>query len=234
MKKFIFILIILIPLLNFSNVIEQKEIDLNNDKVKEKVILEGDYISSIFIDNLKLKIIGNDSTTIELNFGAYEPKIEFKDFDGDKNLDVFIKGYSGGSGNFIYYYIYSYINGELLNSDSKFLDLKTSFMDGFKALVKYEDAYTYLDLSDRKEEYIQMKAYNKYGQYVGKIKELFIDGVGELEPFDFGNDGVYELKGVIGISGLYHADRIGYAHFIYSVKEKRIRWLEISKVIYVK
>ncbi|SHF02691.1 hypothetical protein SAMN02745164_01634 [Marinitoga hydrogenitolerans DSM 16785] len=234
MKKIILLLITLIPLLIFSDIIEQKEIDLNGDSINEKVILEGDYISSIFIDNLKLKIIGNESTTIELNFGSYEPKIEFYDFDGDKKLDVFIKGYSGGSGNYIYYYIYSYLNGELLDTKNEILDLKTSFMDGFKALVRFKDAYTYLALSDRKSEYIKMKVYNKYGQFIGKIKELFIGGIGELEPYDFGNDGIYELKGIISISGLYHADRIGYAHFIYSVKEKRIRWLEISKVIYVK
>ncbi|KAF2956494.1 hypothetical protein [Marinitoga sp. 38H-ov] len=234
MKKIVVLLIILFPLLMFSNVIIQKAVDLNNDSLNEKVILEGDYISSIFIDNLKLTIVGKESTTIELGFGAYEPSIDFYDFDGDKELDIFVKGYSGGSGNYNYYYIYSYENGELLNPDFIFLKLETSFMDGFKALIKYEDAYTYIDLSDRKEEYINMNAYNKYEKFIGEYNELFIGGVNELYPYDFGNDGVYELSGKIKISGLYHADTIGYANFIYSIKEKRIRWLEISKIIYVK
>jgi hypothetical protein len=234
MKKMALLFIILIPLLMFSKIIIQKDIDLNGDMINENIILEGDYISSIYIDNLKLNIIGKESTTIELGFGAYEPTIEFYDFDGDSKLDILVKGYSGGSGNYIYYYIYSYENGELLKSDDSILKLETSFMDNFKALIRYNDAYTYIDLSDRKDLYINMNAYNKYGQYVRDNKELFIGGINELYSYDFGNDNIYELYGKIKISGLYHADTIGYAIFVYSIKEKRIRWLEISKLIYVK
>ncbi|WP_129408181.1 hypothetical protein [Marinitoga lauensis] len=236
MKKTLIFMFLIISILMFSEIIDQKSIDLNGDGINEKITLEGTYISSIYIDGLTLNISNstNYSTSINLGFGAYNPEMEFYDFDGDKKLDVFVKGYSGGSGNYLYYYIYSYTNGKLLSSDDTILDLETAFMDNFKALVKYKNAYTYIDLSDRKDEYIKTKTYNKYGQFIGKFKELFVGGIGELEPFDFGHDGIYELKGVISISGIYHADRIGYAHFVYSIKEKRIRWLEISKLIYAK
>ncbi|NUU98993.1 hypothetical protein XO12_02340 [Marinitoga sp. 1154] len=234
MRKIIVILLMLFPLFVFSEIIIQKDIDLNNDSENEKVILNGNYVSSVYVDNLKLSIIGKESTTINFDFGVYEPDISFYDFDGDGNLDIFFKGYSGGSGNYIYYYIYSYEKGELLSSKQSLIDLQAEFMDNFKALIKYKNYYTYIDLSDRKKQYIKMKAYNEYGQFTGDYKSLFLGGIAELKPVDFEHDGIYELKGTISLSGLFHADRIGYIYFIYSIREKQIKWLEISKVIYVK
>ncbi|ABR31408.1 hypothetical protein SU69_07935 [Thermosipho melanesiensis] len=231
--KNIIILFILLPILSLTEIIQTTSIDINNDNKPETIILEGTPISSIYWDDLFISLKTTELIKkIKLGFGGYNPELFVLDFDGDKTLDIFIKADSGGSGNFNEYFIYSLTKGIILNNE-ELVNLSGFFMDGFKAIIKYKEFYTYIDLSDKKEFYIQNKIYNKYGQFIGKDKRLFIGGISNLKTIDFQNDKTYELEGYISISGAFHADKIGFAHFIYSVKKKKVIWLEISKLIYI-
>ncbi|ACJ76322.1 hypothetical protein H17ap60334_06886 [Thermosipho africanus H17ap60334] len=233
MKKIVLSIILFIfSIFLHANVITSTNTDIDNDGILENITLEGNKLSEIYYDAFVLKIKNEKSEkNIKLDFGGYSPKMEIYDFDGDSIKDILIISDSGGSGNYSEYFIYSIKKGVLLNNDLK-LDLKAKFFDGFKALISYKDKYTFLDLSEKKEQYINEKIYNKFGQFIGENKDLFIGGISNLEAFDFGKDDIYELKGIITLSGIYHADRIGYIHFVYSIKNDKFIWLEVSKLLY--
>lgn len=233
MKKFLtLIAVILFSIFSFSKVLVTVKEDIDNDKTIEVITLEGTPVSSLFSDDFEITIKnGKFQKNVKLNFGGYNPEIKLFDFDGDSIKDILVTAYSGGSGNYQEYFIYSIKNGILLNNDLS-INLTAEFMDNFKALISYNGNFTYLDLSDRKDEYIEMGLYNEFGQFTGDYKKLFIGGISKIETIDFFNDNIYELEGSISVSGAYHADRIGYLHFVYSVKNRKVIWLEISKVLY--
>ena len=235
----VFILFI-IAILTFADdykILYSTRINLDSDESLEHIILKGEKVSDIYWGNFEI-ILEDDGKVFDTltGMGGYEPKLSYFDFDGNGIEDILLISRSGGSGNYINYLLYLYDGNELklYTMDDFMSKLKGYFMDQYRVVIGYDEYYTYIDLSDRKTLYQELKAYDEYGRFIKDYNSLMIGGISELEPYDFGNDGVYDLKGSISISGIYHADRIGYIHFIYSVKENRLRWLEISKVIYVK
>ncbi|APT75409.1 hypothetical protein LN42_02665 [Marinitoga sp. 1137] len=240
MKKSFFIILLVITsilvLADDYQVVYSTKLNLDSDRSLEHITLKGEKVSEIYWGNFLLSI-EDDGKTFDILTGldGYSPKIEYFDFNGDGYDDILLTTRSGGSGNYINYALYLYTGDNLTKYNIKpfIKDIKGFFMDQYKAVISYKDAFTYLDLSDRKKLYQEIKAYDQYGRFIKNYNELMIGGFSELEPFDFGNDGTYELKGSIAISGLYHADSIGYLHFIYSVKKDKLLWLEVSKTIYV-
>lgn len=194
--------------------------DVNGDGIPDEVFLTGVKTEdSPFIQNITLVIKDGRSgvfTKVDLkeNMG-YNPTLLLNDFTGDGVEDILVSIASGGSGGFMYYYIYSDLN----NISSLLFDYDV-FNNNYEYDVIYRNNYK-VEVINRtaKSSYILDIKY-KGPQYLseiydsnGKLKAPitgFVDGLSGLYPIDFDSNEVYELLGYQKISGRYHADGLGY------------------------
>ena len=198
--------------------------DVNGDKLPDHVYLtavKSDDPASAFVTQITLHI--QDGATervydIPLNEdgnAGYNPTLFLGDFTGDGVQDILITIDSGGSGAFTYDYIYSFLNHQarLLFDYNQYNEQNTytvTYMDQYK--VKVESAatgQTYLiDISGRGSEYLS-QIYNADGTLKEPIQG-WADGVSGFYPVDIDRNGVYEVRAYQQLSGLYHADSLGY------------------------
>ena len=97
------------------NIVAYARGDVNGDRVPDNVYLTGTRTpDSPFIQNITLVIHDGATglfTRIPLSENAgYIPSLFLRDFTGDGVNDILISIASGGSGAFMYYYIFSFIN----------------------------------------------------------------------------------------------------------------------------
>lgn len=206
---------------NNQYIIDEQKADVTGNGYKDTVYLIGEKTSSssIYIDNMVLKIIvgGNTGKVIEVDLGnlsGYDGKLFLGDFTGDKIADIMVSAATGGSGGIIenrIATINSYYTGRLIfNSNNNLgLNFNGRFIDGFKADLKEVnyDLGMIVDLLAFKDEYIRDKIYNEYGKVLKNV-EPWTESYSKLEPIDYDGDGTYELQGYQAISGVYHANRI--------------------------
>ncbi|MEK3731857.1 MULTISPECIES: FG-GAP-like repeat-containing protein [Paenibacillus] len=201
-------------------VLDQKLGDVNGDRILDLVYLTGDsQADSPFYENITLHIrdgrTGRISTIPLKQNSGYNPTIQLADYTGDGASDILIVIDSGGSGGFIYAYVFSYLNNqprllfdyELYNQAHAY---SINYEDGYKVrATSATPASTYIiDLTYKGEAYLS-EIYTPDG----KLKEPIqgdVNPLGGLYPVDFDRDGRYELMALQRITGRYNADGLGY------------------------
>jgi hypothetical protein len=194
--------------------------DVNGDGILDNVFLTGIKTpDSPFIQNITLVIqngiTGTFNRIVLKENAGYNPRIFLGDFTGNKVQDIQVTIDSGGSGAFIYSYIYSDVNNVpklLFDSDTynntyiyavKYLDNYKVEVISLKNNVKY-----IIDIEYKGKDYL-----NEIYDVNGRLKEPiegFVNPVSGLYPVDFNRDGVYELLAYQKIAGRYNADALGY------------------------
>lgn len=201
-------------------IVDSKRGDVTGDGHIDTIYLTGVKTEgSPFWQNITLVIhYGNtnlsESFSLKENAG-YHPTLWLGDFTGDHVDDILIIIDSGGSGGIIYAYVFSYVEGKMLqvfdsdayNEKSKY---EVNYQNQYKVNVVSSNPkkkYT-LDLMYKGKEYLS-EIYNEDGTLKEPI-EGWVDPVGGLYPIDFARDGTYELMAFQKIAGRYHADGLGY------------------------
>ena len=206
--------------ITYPNVVSYARGDVNGDRIPDNVYLTGIRTpDSPFTQNITL-IIQNGMTsmltTIPLRENAgYNPTLFLGDFTGDGVDDILISIASGGSGGFMYYYIYSFINNmsRLLfdfNVYNQQYQYDVTYKDNYKVEVisLKNNAKYIIDISYKGADYLD-EIYDKNGKLKNPITG-FVNPIGGLYPVDFDSNKVYELLAFQKIAGRYNADSLGY------------------------
>jgi hypothetical protein len=194
--------------------------DVNGDRIPDNVFLTGVITpDSPFIQNITLAIQDGrtgafTNVAIKENAG-YNPVLFLGDFTGDKVDDILISIASGGSGGFMYYYIYSDRNNvpRMLfdyNIFNEYYQYDVNYLDNYKVEVvnKTSKIRYIIDITYKGTQYLS-EIYNSNGKLKAPISG-FVNGLGGLYPVDFDSNGVYELLGFQKVAGRYNADALGY------------------------
>jgi hypothetical protein len=194
--------------------------DVNGDRIPDNIYLTGTKTpDSPFIQNITLVIQDGATglfTSIPLKENAgYNPTLFLCDFTGDGVNDILISIASGGSGEIMYYYIYSFIN-----NIAKLLFDFSVYNDQYKYDVTYRDYYKVeiisrknntkyiIDISNKGAEYLN-EIYDENGKLKAPITG-FVNPLSGLYPIDFDSNKVFELLAYQRIAGRYNADSLGY------------------------
>jgi len=207
-----------------SEIVSDAYGDVNGDGIIDYVFLtaiKSADPSSPYREQITLNIQDgstNEVYSIKLNENGnsgYNPTVFLGDFTGDGIKDILIVIDSGGSGAFTFDYVYSFVN----NQSQKLFDFDqyneqnqytVTYLDQYKVSIQSPaTGQTYLvDISGRGEEYLS-EIYNENGTLKKPVQGM-ADGVSGFYPVDVDRDGVYEIQAYQKISGLYHADSLGY------------------------
>ena len=146
---------------------------------------------------------------------GYNPTLFLGDFTGDRVQDILISIDSGGSGAFTFDYIYSFVHHQAwklfdFNRYNEQNQYTVTYLDQYKVqVVSQATGNTFLiDISGRGADYLS-QIYNADGT-LKKPVQGWVDGVSSFEPVDIDRNGVYEVRAYQQVSGLYHADSLGY------------------------
>ena len=221
-------------------IIAQENEDIDKDGKVERIILIGEISSETpFIQNIKL-VISNREDTFILYKNAisdgYDPYFELVDFDGDGIKDILIKNATGGSGGYINVKLLSF-NGtyleELFSTENSYFNVKGNFKENFIANIVMEDYFSYdLNLSHKKEMYIEQGFYTSEGKVSNEWTDLMIGGIGAFEVQKWGGKNVGRV--LKSVSGFYHADRLGYLELLldFTGEEMKIERINFSINLY--
>lgn len=198
--------------------------DVNGDGAMDYVYLtavRADDPSSPYVTQITLHIQDgitkrNHVIPLDDNGNAgYNPTLFLGDFTGDGVQDIMITIDSGGSGAFTFNYIYSFVHNQArklfdYNQYNEQNQYTVTYLDYYKVqVVSAATGQTFLiDISGRGEEYLS-QIYNRDGTLKKQI-EGWADGVSGFYPVDMDRNGVYEIRAYQQLSGLYHADSLGY------------------------
>lgn len=212
-----------VPQLKLNNIIaDYKYIDVTGDLVKDHVILSGNKLSraGIYYDNLNI-VVQNGKTKKFTKFslgkdsGGYQPNLIFADINGDKVQDIITQMPTGGSGGIINYSIVTFKGDtpKTLINDNKFyngVNADVKFLPNFKVELSIKEAKKteILDLSGRKQMYIESEVYDEKGNLKYDV-EGWTDPYSNLKLVDCDKNGTYELQMSQSISGTCHVDRLG-------------------------
>lgn len=216
-----------------KEVLDFQQGDVTGDGAIDNVYLVGDRTFgevSSYAENIEIIIkegLTNKTISVPLPEGAgYNPTIFLADFTGDNVKDVLITLFTGGSGGYIYAYIYSFVGGE-----AKLIFDYESFNNQYTGDVIYEDNYKVkvetevppkryiLDISDKEEEYLA-GLYNEQGE-LDMPTEGTLSGLVALNPLDYDKNRVYELSTIQRIIGIDNADTIGLVETFLKWQEAR-------------
>lgn len=200
--------------------------DVNGDNIIDNVFLLGKKSKDLggnFITDISLIVQDgrtNKYTFISFKFnGGYNPKLYLGDFNKDKVLDALVSIDSGGSGRYIFSYIYSF----LYNKPKEIFDFN-NFNEKYFFNVIYKDYYRVnvenkdlnkeftLDISSKGKDYLS----NLYDND-GKLKEPVSGsayGIVLNYPIDMEMKNMFELNCLIRIVGINNSDSLGYVQVI--------------------
>lgn len=202
-------------------ILDYKQGDVNGDGFTDNVYLMGDKPfgeQSPFADNITLVVLDGKTgifKKIQLKANAgYKPTIFLGDFDGNGVADILVNIDSGGSGGYMYSYVYSYYNNqprllfdfEEFNREYKY---EVNYMDYYKVEVisKNLNKTFILDISRKDKEYLA-GIYDEDGKLKTPVNGDVTALVG-VYPIDLDRNGVFELLAIQRIAGLYNADTLG-------------------------
>lgn len=190
--------------------------DLDGDGKTEEVTLVGERPEGqLAWQNLKL-VIGGGVAAIPLpDAAAYDPYLAAGRFTSGRREQVLVVLPTGGSGGIVNFFVYGLENGEyvpLLSADQYAAEYPyaVTYLNGYRALVTNEKsgAEFLIDLSGRDAEYL-----NGLYDETGRLKAPqagFVEPVSLIYPADVDGNGVLELVTWQQVSGLYHADQLGF------------------------
>lgn len=200
-------------------ILDIKKGDVTGDNVEDTVLLIGDKESkeAIYAENLDILVKdGNTNKYSKLsikNSGGYKNRLFLGDFNRDKIKDVLLESPTGGSGGFISYGIYSFVDNNpdtiiSLEELSRGVEFKGEFIDGFKADINNAETKStiIIDLSAKKPRYIG-DVYDKEGKLLRPVG-INASGYQLLRPVDYDKDGTYELEGYTRITGIANSDTV--------------------------
>ncbi|GBF34752.1 hypothetical protein DCCM_3872 [Desulfocucumis palustris] len=203
-----------------ESVLDSKQADVNGDGVLDTVSLTGNKSGgeSSFADDIRLCVrdgkTGGDTCAAPPFNAGYNANLFLGDFTGDDISDILVRIESGGSGGYLYGYVYTMRNNNLVkifdsedfNADSRY---NAVFRDNYKVEVtgaNTNQTYT-IDLSGRKSDYSDI--YDQNGRLKRPVTGEVL-GLGGLEPVDVDNNGDFELVASQRIIGRNNADTLGY------------------------
>lgn len=193
--------------------------DVTGDGVPDIVLLLAARSDpdSPFLENITLAV--QDGATgelieVPLGLSGFEPTLFLGDFTGDRVLDVMVQVVSGGSGGFIFAYVYSFLNGEprrlfdyeAFNESSQF---DVIYRDDYRVDVidrATGDVFT-IDISRRPPEYLS-QIYDEEGNLLAP-QEGQVQALSALWPIIIDASGVFRLLAIQRITGLFSADTLG-------------------------
>ncbi len=202
-----------------GQVLTRKYGDVTGDGVADEIYLVGDVSEdSAFIQNITLCIRNGKTgrvTQVHLSENAgFEPTIFLCDFTGDDILDIKVSIQSGGSGGFVYTFVYSFVDSRirLLFDGQRYFetkDLRAFYADGFVVVVVDEGQ----NLTFRIDVSTDPAAQDLYDEN-GNLKEPTQANVG---PFILAYpivldeaEGTCSLLALTRVWGTFAADTIGY------------------------
>lgn len=148
------------------------------------------------------------------NAGGFDPKMELRPFVKRGKSEIFLAIQTGGSGGIVRFLVVEVKKrqGKVVY-DSDATPLPTfygKFLDGYKARVDVKETETHvtLDLVPRKSLYDKDGVYDPETGRVIKPTDVWGGGYGLIQAMDVDGDGLYELRGIVELSGAYHADRV--------------------------
>lgn len=146
--------------------------------------------------------------------GGFEPKMELRPFTRRGKSEVFLAIQTGGSGGIVRGLVVGVEKKKgkiLFDSDTAGLpEIRGKFLDGYKAAIGVRPGgpFVVLDLEPRKDLYDKDGIYDPHTGRVAKPVDVWGGGYGLMEAVDIDRDGLYELRGIVELSGEYHADRV--------------------------
>lgn len=200
--------------------LDSRQADVNGDGVADNVFLVGDRSDpeSPFADNITVCVedgkTGNTAcTTPPLNAG-YNANLLLADFTHDNANDILVRIDSGGSGGYLYAYIYSFRDNRFLKIfDSEDFNESSQYNAVFKNDYKVEitgrnsGVVFTIDLAGRKDDYADI--YDKSGNLIEPVTGGVL-GLGGLEPGETDSEGNIGLVALQRIIGKYNSDTLGY------------------------
>ncbi|AFH66295.1 VCBS repeat-containing protein [Paenibacillus caseinilyticus] len=203
-------------------VLDVKQEDVTGDGIRDTVYLYGTKPQkpSGFADGITLVIQDGRThyrTTVNLrNNAGYGARLFLGDFTGDGTADILVTIDSGGSGGYVYAYLYSFRNHrlrELFDAEkySRSSKFKVNYENGYKVSVASPqlDVLFTLDISHKGAEYL-----SPYYREDGELKQPVqgeVLALGALYPMVTDPAGIrYDLMSLQRIIGTYNADTLGY------------------------
>ncbi|AEI46366.1 hypothetical protein [Paenibacillus mucilaginosus] len=203
-------------------VLDVKQGDVTGDGIPDTVYLYGTKSQepSGFADGITLVIQDGRThyrTTVNLrNNAGYGARLFLGDFTGDRTADILVTIDSGGSGGYVYAYLYSFRNHrlrELFDAEkySRSSKFKVNYENGYKVSVASPqlDVLFTLDISHKGAEYL-----SPYYREDGELKQPVqgeVLALGALYPMVTDPAGIrYDLMSLQRIIGTYNADTLGY------------------------
>lgn len=220
---------------------DMKVCDVNGDCVSDIVWLIGNKLDteSPFVENLTLRIRCGKTCMVNdypLAFdGGYNPKIFLGDFTGNKICNILISIPTGGSGGYIYNYLFSYVNNiltplfdaEVFNQG---IPLKAEFADCYKVNIYNDDIQTKLTLDISSNPNINLdELYDDNGKLKSPTSGEVLP-LGGLYPLDIDFDGSFELMSIQRVIGRYNAETLGYVRGIWKYYDNMLNLERIEVV----
>lgn len=203
-------------------ILDFKQGDVSGDRIIDYVYLVGDRpfgMESPFAENITLVILDGKTNSysripFKVNTG-YNPTVFLGDFTGDKVNDILVNIESGGSGGYIFSYVYSLLN----NNPRELFDFE-KFNEEYKYDVVYKNDYKVDVINENLNKKYTLDIEYKDPEYLfeiydenGKLKEPLMGEVTALSglyPIDIERDGTYELNAIQRIIGRFNADILGF------------------------
>lgn len=208
---------------NQPQIVSSKLGDVTGDGHPDYVFLTAvaDVSSSSYLKEITLNI--QDGATKQIydipldasGNSGYNPTLFLGNFTGNGVQEIMVVIDSGGSGAFTFDYIYSFANNQArklfdYNEYNEQNQYDINYLDSYKVKVisKVTSQHYLIDISNRGSEYVS-QIYNSDGT-LKKPTQGWADGLSGFYPVDIDRNGVYEIQAYQQLSGLYHADSLGY------------------------
>lgn len=205
------------------SLLDFKQGDVNGDNIMDNIYLYGnkpDGPAGIFADNITLFIQDGASkkiTRVNLKYNAgYNARLFLGDFTMDSVADIKVDIDSGGSGGYLYSYIYSFRNNILL----ELFDFE-KYNNQYEYRVDYSNFYKVhignvaldklliLDISFKGGDYLS-KFYDENGKLKQPAKGEVLP-LGGLFPIAVNEkNNSFDLLAVQRVIGIANADTLGY------------------------